>query len=419
MILTGGSLFIASSSSTTLSRRIVSNAHIWSCRRIYTPCRKPPKPPSSRRFKSNSSEPNKTQWPSSLSDFVQGTPVVTRKLPYFGLVQIDFGTTMMNFGAITSLSGFMMSEVLYLRGLSIIGSLCGVTYNLTRVPKQLNAVAWAGVFITVNLVQIVRLLLDQKEIKFNVEESSLYYKSFQPFGVDPKTFKRLMDDLAKWETTEAGQTLVKCGTPLRDVVVLTEGMATAHGATGEVLYTYTSTDNGQIIGATALADPEVLGRNYPNRIVANGTLRTLSFDAQKLHDFMKDRRNGATLEAALLHMMYVDLIKSLRRRCSKKQGHGESSEHDNIIKGMGMALHDLKHMLQQACADGIIAPQERRLIREFLEAHDIHDSQFNALLASPGIQWTIDEWKDGAKHSVLEEQQHTQVDKLPRAAAIC
>jgi len=297
--------------------------------------------------------------------------------------------------------------------------LCGVTYNLTRVPKQLNAVAWAGVFITVNLVQIVRLLLDQKEIKFNVEESSLYYKSFQPFGVDPKTFKRLMDDLAKWETTEAGQTLVKCGTPLRDVVVLTEGMATAHGATGEVLYTYTSTDNGQIIGATALADPEVLGRNYPNRIVANGTLRTLSFDAQKLHDFMKDRRNGATLEAALLHMMYVDLIKSLRRRCSKKQGHGESSEHDNIVKGMGMALHDLKHMLQQACADGIIAPQERRLIREFLEAHDIHDSQFNALLASPGIQWTIDEWKDGAKHSVLEEQQHTQVDKLPRAAAIC
>lgn len=64
-----------------------------------------------------------TIWPSSLSDFVAGTPIVTKSMPYFGRISIDFGTVMMNFGAITSLTGFCMTDVLFLRTLSIVGSL--------------------------------------------------------------------------------------------------------------------------------------------------------------------------------------------------------------------------------------------------------------------------------------------------------
>jgi hypothetical protein len=48
---------------------------------------------------------------------------VTKRLPYFGHISVDFGTVMMNFGAITSLSGFCMTDVLLLRALSIVGSL--------------------------------------------------------------------------------------------------------------------------------------------------------------------------------------------------------------------------------------------------------------------------------------------------------
>ncbi len=48
------------------------------------------------------------------------------------LRRLDFGTVVMNVGAISGLVGFMMSDVLHLRLLSITGSLCGITYNITR-----------------------------------------------------------------------------------------------------------------------------------------------------------------------------------------------------------------------------------------------------------------------------------------------
>ena len=45
-----------------------------------------------------------------------------------------------------SLSGFMMSDILYLRCLSVFGSLCGGLYNITRSPRQMQAVYWSCLF---------------------------------------------------------------------------------------------------------------------------------------------------------------------------------------------------------------------------------------------------------------------------------
>jgi hypothetical protein len=44
----------------------------------------------------------------------------------------DKGLILMNVGAVASLSGFCMTDVLSLRMLNICGSLCGMAYNLTR-----------------------------------------------------------------------------------------------------------------------------------------------------------------------------------------------------------------------------------------------------------------------------------------------
>ena len=56
----------------------------------------------------------------------------------------------MNVGAIVSLSGFCMSDVLLLRCMSIFGSTCGIIYNFTRVPRQMNAVAWVSSSLSEN-----------------------------------------------------------------------------------------------------------------------------------------------------------------------------------------------------------------------------------------------------------------------------
>ena len=91
----------------------------------------------------------------------------------------------MNLGAVSSLSGFMMSDVLYLRCLSVFGSLCGITYNATRQPAQWNGVAWGCVFISTNLYMIYNLLLERAEIKFSVDEGASWWLWRQ---VDPDAF---------------------------------------------------------------------------------------------------------------------------------------------------------------------------------------------------------------------------------------
>lgn len=255
---------------------------------------------------------------------------------------------------------------------------CGVVYNITRVPKQINAVLWGAVFIGVNVVQIGRLLIERAEVKLNVEEGELYYRLFAPFGVDPKVFANLMKR-AEWKTYEKSQNVVTKGKPLRRVHLLVHGTARCVSKNKDQLYTYTASDNGCIIGATAVVDPSILGRDYPNDIVADDTVRALSFDTEALRTFLK--QNDSTAEAAILHLMYVDLLGALRRD-----------------RKLGEALTTLKSLLQQHCGSNkIVNPQGRRDIREFVEENKISSMQFKSLLQS--INWTEQEWKDGAKHS--------------------
>jgi len=387
----------------------------------------PPSTPTANAAPPTSSSSKTTTiiWPKSVHDFcIKGTPVTFQFSPT-RTFQLDFGTLMLNFGAITSLTGFMMTDVLYLRSMSIVGSISGVIYNVSRTPPQKNAVAWGAVFIVVNTVQIIRLILERQEIKFTVEEAELFYKHFEPFGVEAKTFKELMHTLAHWKSYEAGQVIVADGKPLGKVLILVDGKATAHkivpveaslgmdddnfdtpkdtkkktpmGNTAtKPLYSYSSGENGKIIGATGLIDPDLLGRNYPNRIVTDTKTRLLSFDTKKLCEFLIS--HDASMEAAIFHMMYVDLVGSLRRHRTLS----------GVGQGIGMAVHDLKIMLQQACADGIIHPAERRLIRQFMEKHSMDDSQLYALLESDDVGWTKEEWKDGAKLEVLKEQEQTE-----------
>ena len=311
-----------------------------------------------------------------------------------GRVEIDFGTSMMNFGAITSLTGFVCTDVLYLRSLSILGSACGIVYNMTRVPKQINAVLWGLVFICVNLGRIVQLLDEQKDIQFTVEEADCYHRLFRPHGVEPYVFKKLLKR-AKWKTVNPGRHLIRCGKPLNHVHILVRGTATAYdGKTDQRLYNYSSEDNGCIIGATAVVDPGIIGREYPNNIVAEDNVRVLSFQTHSLIDFFS-QENMSDVEAAMLHMMYVDLIQSLRRQ---RKESGSLKRRESVGEGMGRALSDLKAMLSTALAGGTVEARKRREIREYMEKYRITNAQLKALLRSKEVgRWTWEEWKDGAK----------------------
>jgi CRP-like cAMP-binding protein len=228
------------------------------------------------------------------------------------------------------------------------------------------------------VVQIEKLLIERKEVKFSVEEGALYYRLFSPFGVDPKLFSKLVKH-ARWKTYEKGQVIVANGKPLKRVHLLVHGTATcSSGLDDKKLYTYSATDKGCIIGATAVVDPTILGRSYPNQIVADERVRALSFNTNELRNFLKE--NESTAEAALLHLMYVDLLGALRRD-----------------RRLGETLQKLTYLLEEQCSTNRrVDPQGRRVVLEFIEEHSITDMQFKSILQSLG--WTAEEWKDGVKH---------------------
>ena len=136
----------------------------------------------------------------------------------------DKGRIVMNLGAIASLTGFMMSDVLHLRMLSIFGSCCGITYNFTRHPRQLNGVAWGMFFVCTNLYMIQKLLAERREIHFNQSELLLYTQYFKNFDVEPMEFYRLVK-LGHWHNALHGDCIVRRGQVLPNVLMISKGNA--------------------------------------------------------------------------------------------------------------------------------------------------------------------------------------------------
>ena len=77
------------------------------------------------------------------------------------------------------LCSFLMRNILVLRFLSIGGGVFFAVYFLSQDPPMTAPVQWNLVFATVNIIQIVRLLLLNRKIPLSVEEVFLKDTYFQ------------------------------------------------------------------------------------------------------------------------------------------------------------------------------------------------------------------------------------------------
>lgn len=346
-----------------------------------------------------STRPSPSSKPSPLAAAIPA-PAPWRKL--VKRAASDPGNLAMNVGAVLSLSGFMMSDVMALRALSISGSLCGIAFNASRKPPLYNAVAWGLVFVGVNAYHLYYLYLERNEdTAFHGDEMLLYSTHFKEKGVEPWQFKKLVKvDGCRFRTYGRGDVIVKPDEPLDDVLMVVRGEVAAEDKaapplTRRPLYTYRGDGkNGCVVGGTALVDPLVRLKDYPNRLTAleDGTV-VAQWDADQLVAVMESDKD---IESAMLHALYIELIQGLRRDRKAKGSLNQIS--DKLLKMEGLIQTSLDNARREDGGKLIkLRSEDKKAVRVFAAENKITASQRENLMWKLG--WSPDEWDDGEKRA--------------------
>eukprot|EP00656_Telonema_subtile_P040483 TRINITY_DN4554_c0_g1_i3.p1 TRINITY_DN4554_c0_g1~~TRINITY_DN4554_c0_g1_i3.p1 ORF type:complete len:354 (-),score=94.17 TRINITY_DN4554_c0_g1_i3:622-1683(-) len=313
------------------------------------------------------------------------TPVTHSQEPW------DAGRILMNVGAVASLTGFMMTDVLYLRALSVFGSFCGVTYNATRAPRQYNGMAWGCVFMATNVVMIYKLVLERQEVELSEQQLSMFRAHFECAGIERHRFMKLCK-IGQWEEVQCHGVVVPAGEPLAQVVYIHEGVATAFSNEDPplALYEYHGVKvdrvgQGCVIGGTALIDQSVRARAYPNvvRVTSNAAV-LVRWGLEELDELLETEPE---LQYAFMRMLYVDLIEGLRRQRRAPPSTAAPVQQrpgDQQLHKMQSALDGYHQLLSLAVADGVVHPAEKRVCREHKTLHRISAQHHAQLLANLG-----------------------------------
>lgn len=135
---------------------------------------------------------------------------------------MDIITILGNLTYIFIALAFMMSNILWLRGLTILSSLCAVVYYLKYLdePLWIN-VFWEVTFISINVIQIFLIFYSKRDIHFNEEERRIYQDIFP--GLSTTEYKKLLK-ISNLVDSEKGEVLIEQGTQVLYLILICNGL---------------------------------------------------------------------------------------------------------------------------------------------------------------------------------------------------
>ena len=162
-----------------------------------------------------------------------------------------------------------------------------------------------------------------------------------------------------------------------------------------------------MIGGTALPDPSVRAQPYPSTALAAEPARVVEFSYGALRSAMDE---NPAIEAAILNVLYFDLVEGLRRR-----GQYDYAAKEAARKATGgpVAPRKLPTIMQEdvrvtmyelimrvALADGVVHSAEREFLAKYQMENAITDAEHVASLEANG--WTAAQWDAGVQEGQLE-----------------
>ncbi len=115
---------------------------------------------------------------------------------------------------------FLLRDILLLRIVAIVASVCNITYAIGSDPINLIAAFWQSVFTIINVAWSIRLIYERRSVRFSEEERELYQSLFRSFTA--LEFMKLIR-ISKWHKAEPGQALTELGEEPEDVMLIYNG----------------------------------------------------------------------------------------------------------------------------------------------------------------------------------------------------
>jgi hypothetical protein len=126
------------------------------------------------------------------------------------------------------LGAYWVKDILWLRLLSIVGSLLIIPFCLLQTEPLWTPIIWSCVFISVHAVRAWGIVKERRPVAFTSDEELLYDKTFGTLS--PQQFKRLLA-IGEWQDLKRGYVLHSIGDPpdSLEAVVRGELEARRHG----------------------------------------------------------------------------------------------------------------------------------------------------------------------------------------------
>jgi Popeye protein conserved region len=195
-------------------------------------------------------------------------------------------------------ASYLVKDILWLRVLTVVAGLLLLPYYFMQPVPLWPAIAWSGVFLAVNVVQIKVLLFERRPIHLTDDERRLYQLVFK--NLSPRQFARLLR-LGAWQDVEPTTRVIEHGAPLERLIVVSAGELSveADGQRKAVL------GAGQFAGEMSFVTGEIPLAD----VVATGPARLLVWKSPDLARFLAGKEE---LRLALHTAIGADLVRKLR-----------------------------------------------------------------------------------------------------------
>jgi CRP-like cAMP-binding protein len=128
----------------------------------------------------------------------------------------------LNASNVLYLASYVVRDILWLRGLTVVGGILAAAYFLLLPDVAWNAIAWIALFTLINVVQIVLLLVDRRPVQLSDDAERLHELAFS--ALTRRELAKLLA-IARWESVAAGTRLVTRGEDVNRLMVVVSGRA--------------------------------------------------------------------------------------------------------------------------------------------------------------------------------------------------